>query len=156
MDIKLVFPNEEDYIKVDNLLLELHNQHGRNYPNYYKTLDSFNSKEEYSNLISQKNTIIIVAKEADNVLGLIWAEAREKVANKYMKARKELWLEGIVVGDGYRNQGIGKVLLERLMEIYGDKVFDSLELMCWSKNDEALSLYKNYFEERAVIMTYSK
>lgn len=156
MDIKLVFPNEEDYIKVDNLLLELHNQHAENYPDYYKTLDNFNSKEEYLNLISQKNTIIIMAKEADNVLGLIWAEAREKVANKYMKAHKELWLEGIVVGVGYKNQGIGKILLEKLIEIYENEGFDSLELMCWSKNDEALSLYKNYFEERAVIMTYSK
>lgn len=155
MDIKLVGPKPEDYSKVDKLLLQLHNKHANDYPTFYNELSIFNNKEEYNEFIKQEYRIIILAKHSKEVLGLLWAEIKEKPKNRYMKARKELWLEGIVVDESHRNLGLGKLLMENLINIGEEDDFDSIELMVWSKNDEALNLYKSYFEKRATIMTYS-
>ncbi len=154
MDIKLVTPKEEDYRKVDKLLLQLHNKHASDYPTFYNELDNFNSQKEYNEFIKQEGRIIILAEQSEEVVGLLWAEVKEKLQNRYMKARKELWLEGIVVNDCYRNLGIGKLLMEELIDIGKKGDFDSIELMVWNKNNEAINLYKKYFEKRATIMTY--
>lgn len=44
--------------------------------------------------------------------------------------------------------------MEELISIGKQDDFDSIELMVWSKNSEAINLYKEYFEKRAIIMTY--
>lgn len=155
MDIKLVTPKAEDYHGVDKLLLHLHNKHAGDYPTFYNELDAFNNQEEYNEFIKQKGRIIILAKQSEEIVGLLWAEVKEKPENKYTKTRKELWLEGVIVDDCYRNTGIGKLLMEELIDIGKKDNFDSIELMVWSKNTEAINLYKKYFEKRAIIMTYS-
>lgn len=154
MDIKLVIPKAEDYRKVDKLLLQLHNKHASDYPTFYNELDNFNSQKEYNEFIKQEGRIIILAKQSEEVVGLLWAEVKEKLQNRYMKARKELWLEGIVVNDCYRNLGIGKLLMEELIDIGKNGDFHSIELIVWNNNNEAINLYKKYFEKRATIMTY--
>lgn len=155
MDINLVTPQVDDYHKVDKLLLQLHNKHASDYPAFYNELDNFNSQEEYNKFIRQEDKIIILAKQSEEVLGLLWAESKVKHQNRYMKARKELWLEGIVVNDCYRNLGVGKLLMKELIDIGKKGDFTSIELMVWNKNNEAINLYKKYFEKRATIMTYS-
>lgn len=154
MDIKLVTPRIEDYHKVDKLLLQLHNKHASDYSTFYNELDNFNSQEEYDEFIKQEGRIIILAKQSEEVVGLLWAEVKQRTQNKYMKTRKELWLEGIVVDNCYRNLGIGKLFMEELINIGKRGDFDSIELMVWNKNSEAINLYKKYFEKRATIMTY--
>lgn len=155
MNIKLVTPKREDYHKVDKLLLQVHDKHVSDYPAFYNELDNFNNQEEYSKFIKQEGRTIILAKQSEEVVGLLWAEIKEKPQNRYMKARKELWLEGIVVDECYRNLGIGNFLMEELINMGKEGDFDSVELMVWAKNDEATNLYKRYFEKRATIMTYS-
>lgn len=154
MDIKLVNSKPEDYYEVDKLLLYLHNKHAIDYPTYYNKLDLFNNQEEYNKFINQENNIIILARQSEKVVGLLWAEMKEKLESKHMKARKELWLEGIVVNDEYRNLGIGKILMEEVIDIGKKGKFDSIELMVWSENSEAISLYNKYFKQRAMIMTH--
>lgn len=154
MNIELVEPKPEDYLKADKLFLQLHNIHAKSYPDYYNELSQFIDEDEFDEFIMNKSRIITLAKYSDEILGLIWAEIKEKPENKYMKARKELWLEGIVVDEKHRNLGIGKLLIENLIEKGREQGFDSIELMVWSKNDEALKLYKRYFEERATIMSH--
>ena len=155
MDIKFVTPKAGDYHKIDKLLLQLQNKHASDYPTFYNELDKFNSQEEYSKFIKQEDRIIILAKQSEEVVGLLWAEAKEKPLNRYMKARKELWLEGIVVNDCYRNLGVGKLLMKELIDIGKRGDFTSIELMVWNKNNEAINLYEKYFEKRATIMTHS-
>lgn len=155
MNIKLVSPEVDDYRNVDKLLLELHNKHADDYPTFYNELDNFNSEEEYNKFIRQEDRIIVLAKQREEVVGLLWAEIKERPQNKYMKVRKELWLEGIVISNCYRNLGISKLLMEELINIGKRGNFDSIELMVWNKNKEAINLYKKYFENRATIMTYS-
>ena len=77
MDIKLVTPKAEDYRKVDKLLLQLHNQHANDYPTFYNELDNFNSQEEYNKFIKQEGKIIILAKQSEEVVGLLWAEEKK-------------------------------------------------------------------------------
>lgn len=156
MNIKLVDPTRVDYHKVDELLLQVHNKHVNDYPAFYNELDNFfDSQEEYNEFINQENRILLLAKQSEEIVGLLWAGVKEKRENRYMKDRKELWLEGIVVDECYRNLGIGKLLMEELINIAKKGDFDSIELMVWAKNDEATRLYKRYCEKRATFMTYS-
>lgn len=154
MNIKLVNAKPENYYEVDKLMLNLHNKHATVHPNYYNKLDFFNNQEEYNNFINQESNIIVLAKQSGKIIGLLWAEMKEKFENRYIKNRRELWLEGIVVDEEYKNLGIGKILMEELIDIGKKGDFDSIELMVWSGNDEAINLYNKYFKQRAKIMTY--
>lgn len=79
----------------------------------------------------------------------------------------DIHITNIVTKKGFRKQGIGKKLLEHLIQISKQKNLSSLTLEVNEKNEPAIKLYeqynfkkigirKNYYKqnENAIIMTY--
>ncbi len=51
---------------------------------------------------------------------------------------------GMAVFENYRNQGIGTHLLEKATELARDKGYDTLSLICFEQNQDALRLYQKF------------
>ena len=55
----------------------------------------------------------------------------------------------------YRNKGIAKRLLNKVMDIAKNDGIDSVESMVWDFNEASKKLFGKYFSVRASIMSYN-
>lgn len=69
------------------------------------------SDEELKALLSSKNTKIIVAKDADKIIGMI------TVSLIRIPYRKKAFLDDVVVDEAYRGHGLGTKLFEKALAI---------------------------------------
>lgn len=96
--------------------------------------DEFWTKSILKGELENENSKYIVIKENDNILGFagIWISP------------VDCQITNIVVKKTNRNQGIGSVLLERLIEMAKETDFDVLALEVNENNSSAIGLYKRY------------
>ena len=142
MDVLLRKSNLSDYQIVDEMLCKLHKYHVENKPEVYKDIDYFFSKVEFWKILEENNNIFI------------WYRKAEK-GNKFEKNRNQLWIDGLYVDERYRNKGIAKRLLSKVMNIARNDGIDSIESMVWDFNEASKKLFSKYFEVRASIMSYN-
>ena len=115
-------------------------------PFLLRTPEEFNytPEEEAQILAGRKNdprSLMLVAESKGQIIAS--ADVRSHGAKSRVQHRAEL---GISVRKDYWHQGIGSVLMERLISFAKQSGFEQIELTVESKNQRALSLYhKNGF-----------
>ena len=153
MDVLLRESSLSDYEIIDEMLCKLHRYHVENKPEVYKDIDYFFSKGEFEKILEENNFFILSILDGV-VAGLIWYRRVEKV-NKFEKNRTQLWIDGLYVDERYRDKGIAKRLLSKVMEIAKNDSIDSIESMVWDFNEASKKLFGKYFSVRASIMSYN-
>ena len=118
----------------------------------YKGLEEYSythpeDVQAYLNWLFRRDVAgIWVAEEEGKIVGFIasdgnWFSKRE---GKVVGAIHEL-----VILPEYRNKGIGKALVEKVIEYFKSRGLDTAELWVGDKNTQALEFYKSLgFEER--------
>lgn len=153
MDVLLRKSSLSDYEIIDEMLCKLHKYHVENKPDVYKEIEHFFSKEEFEKILEENNFFILSILDGV-VTGLIWYRRVEK-GNKFEKNSTQLWIDGLYVGERYRNKGIAKRLLSEVMDIAKNDGIDSVESMVWDFNEASKKLFSKYFEVCANIMSYN-
>ena len=80
-------------------------------------------------------TLIALADEAP--AGYIVLRIKERQEHAFCKAHKLLYVDQISVRHDYRNQGVGRALLEAAKAVASAEGLQRLELDVWSENTEA-------------------
>lgn len=107
--MEIVVPNKNDWEKVNNLAVQVHELHVGWRPDIFVSSEIVIDKERFLSLI--ENTQIFVAKENEDILGYITFDIKEK-ANPIMRFRKQLSIDAMCVDKTVRHKGIGTKLLE--------------------------------------------
>ena len=98
---------------------------------------------------------LIVADDDGSILGFVFGYIREipdEVLTKW-NASKAAQIELLVVDPSYRGQGIGRTLLDKLLEAFKEEVVDLVLLHCPAESKEARHLYERVgFQVRAYAM----
>ena len=94
----------------------------------------------------------MVADINSKIIGMIWFQLKEK-KSKFENKRLQIWIEGIYVKENSRRIGVGKKLLNKVIE--NAKALDatSIELMVWSFNKTAEKFFYKFLKKRATIMS---
>lgn len=152
MDILIKNATEEDYFDINKMLLNLQQYHAENVRKIYKKVNTFFSINKYKKIISNKKSYIMVADINSKIIGMIWFQLKEK-KSKFENKRLQIWIEGIYVKENSRRIGVGKKLLDKVIE--NAKALDatSIELMVWSFNKTAEKFFYKFLKKRATIMS---
>ncbi|ALC91769.1 acetyltransferase [Bacillus sp. FJAT-18017] len=108
-------------------------------------------RDSLRKLVASDREIMIVAEAAGKVVGWVvfYAHQRKRMAHTgYM---------GIVIQDGYRNLGIGKMLVKALLDwAEQNPMIEKVCLAVFSTNYRAISLYRSmgFIEEGRKIKEY--
>ena len=98
---------------------------------------------------------LIVADDDGLILGFVFGYIREipdEVLTKW-NTSKAAQIELLVVDPSYRGQGIGRNLLDKLLEAFKEEVVDLVLLHCPAESKEARHLYERVgFQVRAYAM----
>lgn len=134
---------------IDNNLLSLliqgYNLHYINRPDKFYKRTNERLKEILIEMLNSENILII---EVDNkIIGYVSYQFKEKNNNK------SLWIDELVIDDKFQGKGYGKNILNELESIAKNKDCSSVELCCWTFNENALGMYKHIgFNEQRVIL----
>jgi ribosomal protein S18 acetylase RimI-like enzyme len=122
--------------------------------NEYASFDSDVAEVDFQPAMSFPGGLL-VAEDDKQLVGLVFSYIREvpgEILSRW-DVSKVAQIEVMVVAPSYRGQGIGKALLDRLLETLREKGVDLVLLHCPVESKEAKHLYdKLGFEVRAYAM----
>lgn len=96
-------------------------------------------KEIYKLKLNDTNSYYIVAILDNKIVGVLTSEIQVKLHRE----RKQSFIEDLIVDKEYRNQGIGKVLLEDAVNYAKSNDCEVIELTSYINNEDAHRFYEN-------------
>lgn len=139
--MKIEVPKINDYERINQLAVDVHNLHVKWDPSLFYKEDNMMSKEILEDLINKEE--IFVAKDNDEVVGYIIFEIVEKLA-RGIRYRKQLNINVICVDEKNRNQGIGSSLLNYIKQYALDNNCTDLYLTVNEQNKHAIHVYEKF------------
>lgn len=133
---------KEDFDQIHKLIKQVHDIHVNEREDIYKNVDPI-TRESFIEDLLNINNIYIVAEENNVIVGICLAELKEITNNKIMKDRKIINIGDICVDKEKRKQGIGKQLYNEIIKYAEESKVDSVELMVWGFNKNAIDFYEN-------------
>lgn len=141
MKMKIEIPQIKDYELVNKLAVQVHELHVGWRPDLFISVDEVISKEYFNELILNKE--ILVAKIADEVVGYIIFNIREKEIPS-MRYRKQLNIDAMCVDENHRGKGIGTQLLKCVKEFAIENNCTDLYLTVNEENKNAIKTYEKF------------
>lgn len=141
LDAKIRKMEINDYKQVHILIEQVHNLHLKQRPDIYRDEDPI-SYEEFMQFVKDPNYICYVAEKDKRIIGEIIAVKKEIKEEKVFKHRMILFIDDICVDVEHKRQGIGKKLYEKMLLYAKENNIDSIELVVWSFNTDAIRFYE--------------
>lgn len=141
-DVIIRKANKKDFEQIHKLVMQVHKIHVENRSDVYKNSDplDINTFEEE---ISNSNNIYLVAECNNEIIGICFAELKNVLNNKIMKDRKIINISNICVKKEKQKKGIGKKLYNEILNLAEKLGVNSIELMVWGFNNNAINFYKS-------------
>ena len=132
-----------DYESVQKLQHQGYLLHSEARPDLYiQNANSFNF-EYFVEQLNNKNTINLVYEENKEIVAILLAQFKKPSNAPFIKKRKVIFIDSIVVNQNYQKMGIGRRMMEYLENIAKKKKFESIELNVYSFNKDAQKFYKS-------------
>lgn len=132
---------EDDFKQIHDLLLQVHNIHVKGRPDIYIDVDPIDEKM-YEEGLKDVSKVNLVAERENKIVGFCCAEIKNTMANNVMKDRKIINIKDICVDIKERKKGIGKALYDEIIRIANILNVESVELMVWGFNEDAIKFYQ--------------
>lgn len=133
----------DDFESINILMNQVHKLHLENRPDIYVKIDTPLSENDFKNIVQNENAIAILAENNGEILGFCIVAIRQPSKNPILVPRKIAYMEDLCVRQDYQNKGLGKQLYTEVLNRIRKFDVDSLELMVWSFNEDAIAFYKN-------------
>lgn len=131
---------KEDYLAVDDLMQQLHQQHVQGRPDIFIHMEHPYTKEDFEKMLENPQVIFLAAEEDSAVIGLCVVTIREPKAGLFVKIA---YMDDLVVDESRRGQGIARRLFLTAQQEVKARGAGRLDLMVWEFNQNALKLYES-------------
>ncbi len=143
MEISVRQATASDYSSLCELFEEGDSLHRENLPHIFqKPNGAAREQDYYLELIADENVAVLVAEANEQLVGFVHATVKDPPAMPVFVPRRYAVIEGIVVKSGFQNQGIGKILMDKMQEWAIANGATSIELNVYEFNETAISFYE--------------
>lgn len=143
MEITIRKARQDDYDALCFLFDEVDTLHRDHLPHLFQKGDGAVREEDYYlELLAEENIGLFVAETDQKLVGLIQAEVIETPAFPIIVPRRYALVNNIVVKAGYKNQGIGERLMDKVQDWAITNRATSLELTVYEFNETAIAFYE--------------
>ena len=132
----------DDFEQIHRIVMQVHNLHLKNRRDIYKDVNPL-TIDEFKEDITSDNKLYLVAESNENVVGICFSTIKIITDNRILNDKKIVYIENICVDVNERKKGIGKMLYNETIKIAKNIKANSIELMVWKFNEEAINFYKN-------------
>ncbi|MFB0832646.1 N-acetyltransferase family protein [Brevibacillus laterosporus] len=143
MDITIRNAHQDDYGSLVPLFRQVHDLHVFERPDLYKENPTPVRKEFFESQLIDGKQHIFVATIGLEIIGVVVTKEEDITENSFVNARKILFVNSLCVSETYRNKGVGKRLMQYVIDFGGSLKVDSIELGVSENNDSAILFYKS-------------
>ncbi|ATP41309.1 alanine acetyltransferase [Solibacillus sp. R5-41] len=136
--------SEEDYLAVNALVKEGHDEHALHMPSVFKHADSVMPETYYQELLEDRNSTICIAKMNETVIGFAVISIESSPPFQSLVQRKYGYIHDFGVKKDMQKQGVGKLLFEACMDWSKEMGATSVELNVWAFNTNAIEFYQHF------------
>lgn len=145
-DIEIREATANDYEGLSKLFFESSIIHSGGRPDCFKEpkKNDPNIKESFLEILNRNLSEVLVATYKGQAIGTLRVQILQRKETPSMKSRKEGYIGELVVKKEFRNQGVGKALMDKAYEwLKLQNNIKEVILEVWSFNKEALEFYKS-------------
>jgi diamine N-acetyltransferase len=143
MEISVRKATAEDYNSLCELFDEIDALHRDNLPHIFqKPGVAAREQDYYLGLVADENVALFVSEVGEKLVGSVHAIVRDTPAFPVFVHRRYAVVDSIVVKSGFQNQGIGKILMDKMQEWAIARGATSIELKVYEFNATAISFYE--------------
>ncbi len=121
----------------------VHNLHVENLAGHFKTVDVHHLVEVSRATLELPNAYAVVARIDGEVVGFAVGVMRGAPESMFAKETKYLYLDRIAVDPAFRRKGIGRRLVQALLDHARQAGLSQVVLDTWEFNDEARSFFES-------------
>ena len=133
----------DDFLRVAKLKKQIHSDHVRNAPDFYKDVEHPLTIEEYTaHLDTIGNRRAFVLLDGSLIVAYAFTQVLESQNHLLIHDQRQLFLEDICIDETLRGQGYGKRLMQEIVRIAEESGCKTVELNVWDWNRSAISFYK--------------
>lgn len=143
MEITIRNANQEDYELLIPLFRQVHDLHVLERPDLYKENSTPVGEEEFNNQLKDDKQHILVATLGTEIVGVAVLKEEELPENSFVNARKILLVNSLCVDDRSRKKGIGRKLMQYIIDFAKELNVDSVELGVSESNQNAIHFYES-------------
>ena len=141
--MKLTVVKTSDLKLLTNLNEEVQELHHELYPNVFKPFSFAEIIEAFEQMFESAPTEAFVLKENDSNIGYAIVRTLKSPENAFKYEETRVYLDQIMILKSHQGRGLGKHLLEYVLNEYKKKGVGEIELDNWSDNLNA----KDFFEQ---------
>lgn len=141
-----------DIALLASLNKDVHTLHHVMHPNIFKPFNEIEIANHLTSTFKTENVKAFVAKVNGNIAGYVLVFIQEFPENAFQYARKLILIDQILVLENSRKQGVGKALVNAVVELTHSLNINRIDLTHWTSNDGARAFFGRngfeYFHER--------
>lgn len=138
-----------DFDGVNILVKEGHEEHSLALPHIFRQIDQVMPLEYFRSLLTNPSSDILVARQADEIVGFVVLEVKAAPLFESLIPRKYTYINDFGVASKHNRKGIGKKIFHACMDWAKSHGSTSLELNVWEFNSGAISFYQSLGMETA-------
>jgi diamine N-acetyltransferase len=143
MNISIRNANQNDYESLLPLFKQIHELHVNIRPDLYRENSTPVGQEYFGSQLADVKQAIFVATKGNEIVGFVVTKEEEITENPFVRARKVIVINSLCVAETERKKGIGKILLNYVID-YGKSLnVDSIELGVSEANSSAIEFYES-------------
>ncbi len=132
-----------DYLKVNELVKEVHQLHVSQRPDVYVEIDTPLEIAYFEQLVSDANTTVwVVEDQQKRLVAYSVLKMMKPLSLRILKPTQIAFIDDFCVTTTHQKQGIGKQLFEHIKCQAKNRGATSLQLVVWEFNKEALLFYE--------------
>lgn len=131
-----------DVEAITNLNRDIQNLHNSMFPWRFKEFDFNQTISFFKNMMDNQNHYFFIIQDNDQALGYAWIEIREYQENAFLHTYRSIFVHHISLAIEYQNRGLGKQLMNKVIEFASERKINRIELDYWSDNENAKKFYE--------------
>lgn len=141
-ELKIRRAEEPDIDTINKLLYEVHKVHSDVRPDLFKPGAKKYNDEELKMIIADDSRPIFVAEKCGNILGYAFCIHQQYINNNNMTDVKTLYIDDLCVEENARNEHIGSLLYEYVLDYAKKNGYYNVTLNVWADNLNAVKFYE--------------
>jgi diamine N-acetyltransferase len=142
MSIYIRAATKEDYVSLLPIANETQEKHVQAHPHIFQSGTAGLPEKYYLGLIKSGSKVVYVAEVEQSIIGYVIMELSNVAYLDILAPRKVAFITDIAVLKSHQGKGIGYALFQKCVEWAKAKEADSLDLMVWEFNKDAMAFYE--------------
>ena len=144
MNLKIREAIANDYLDINNLVIEVHNLHVKNRADVFIAVENPLPKAQFEDLLNREDTKLFVVENTDNN-DLVAYSIVQMMATPILPIVSQsrfVHIDNFCIKANYKRNGIGKLLFQFIVDYAKSEKVSSLQLTVWEFNQDAIEFYE--------------